>query len=483
MDLALILEFGDRSRLLVLGRISALLPSRDNDLIRLNLDAVGVLDFDEGTVSIDAVLVDSRLAHRFPLTGAMALRARLGSGPGSSFVMAIGGLNQRFAPPEGLPDLPRIAIALSSGDNPRLTCEAYFAITANTVQFGARADLYAAAYGFSIQGDVGFDVLIELMPIHFIADFHASLQLKHGSTNLFKVTVDATLEGPRPLTVSGKASFEIFWCDFTISFDKTLVEGDPPPPPPAVDVTAELKQALLAADSWSSEAGGHGVALRGTPVQGGAALDPASRLVLRQRVVPLNTARDIELFGGAPVAVARRFQLSVSLGGQTQDTEPEQDQFAPAQFFAMSDDEKLAAPSFETMDAGFVFGDAVTFDPAQSVAAPLEYETFTFDDQAAPPLPDQPPHHVTVDRLTLFARSGAAGRATIRRTGRRRFANADAAQAVAMQPLTWVVTPLGDGPAAPPETARTWSELQGVVRQMNRAATVWQLAPAHELAA
>ena len=39
MELALILEFGARKRLLVLGRISALLPSPDNDLVRLNLDA------------------------------------------------------------------------------------------------------------------------------------------------------------------------------------------------------------------------------------------------------------------------------------------------------------------------------------------------------------------------------------------------------------------------------------------------------------
>ena len=81
MDLALILEFGARQRLLVLGRISALLPSPDNDLVRLNLDAMGVIDFDEGTASIDAVLVDSRLAHKFALTGAVALRAGFGAGP------------------------------------------------------------------------------------------------------------------------------------------------------------------------------------------------------------------------------------------------------------------------------------------------------------------------------------------------------------------------------------------------------------------
>ena len=127
LDLALILEFGARTRLLVLGRISALLPSPDNDLVRLILDSMGVLDFDQGTASIDAVLVDSRLAHKFALTGAMALRARWSSGPGSGFILAVGGFNPHFAPPEGLPALQRVGIALSSGDNPRLTCDAYFA--------------------------------------------------------------------------------------------------------------------------------------------------------------------------------------------------------------------------------------------------------------------------------------------------------------------------------------------------------------------
>ncbi|MES1264176.1 MAG: DUF6603 domain-containing protein, partial [Variovorax sp.] len=215
-DLALILEIGARRRLLVLGRVSALLPSAENDLVRLNLESVGVIDFDEGTVALDAVLVDSRLAHKFVLTGGMALRARWSDGPGSSFVLAVGGLNPRFAPPAGLPKLDRLAIALSSGDNPRITCEAYFAITANTLQFGARAELYAAAYGFSVEGDIGFDVLIQYRPLHFIADFHAAALLKRGSTNLFQVTVNGTLEGPRPLRASGDASFEICLCDFSV---------------------------------------------------------------------------------------------------------------------------------------------------------------------------------------------------------------------------------------------------------------------------
>src|SRR5262249_38684789 len=139
----------------------------------------GVLDFDAGTLAVDAVLVDSRVAHKFTITGSGALRAGWGAGPGSAFIYSVGGFNPRFVPPAGLPALDRVTIALASGSNPRFTCEAYFAITSNTLQFGARAELYASYGGFTLLGDVGFDVLMTSLS-HFIADFHASVQLKRG---------------------------------------------------------------------------------------------------------------------------------------------------------------------------------------------------------------------------------------------------------------------------------------------------------------
>jgi hypothetical protein len=490
-DLALILEFGGRTRLLVLGRISALLPSPDNDLVRLVLDSMGVIDFDQGTVSIDAVLVDSRLAHKFALTGAMALRARWSSGPGSGFVLAVGGLNPHFAPVEGLPALQRVGIALSSGDNPRLTCDAYFAITSNTVQFGAHAQLYAAAYGFSVEGDVGFDVLIQIAPLHFVADFNAKVQLKHGSSNLFMVSVDGELEGPRPLRVSGKASFSIFWCDFTVRFDKTLVDGEAPPPPPAVDVLAQLRQALASPQSWTAErAPGHtqGVSLRALPPDSSQlVLEPLGRLLVKQQVVPLNTGRDIEIFSGAPVSGARRFQISATLNGSTLHTDTVQDQFAPAQFFELSDDEKLAAPSFETMDAGLIFGDTdVSFDASQLVAAPLEYEQIVIDDLAAPPPPDptprRPSYTLRADQLFAMSKSGAAARAPIRTAGLARFRAADAHAGAVLQPPAWRIVPIADGlPATLDSTVKTWSENLAALGTLNRGAATWQIVPAHEL--
>jgi len=250
--------------------VTSLLPSRDNDLIRLKLDAMGVLDFDASTLAIDAVLVDSRLVHQFPITGAAAVRAQWAdSGAGPSFVLAVGGLNPRFTPPAGFPTLERVAIALCSGKNPRLVSDAYFAITANTVQFGARSSLYAEAIGFSVTGDLGYDALVTLAPPHFIVDFHASMQLKRGSHNLFKVALDGTLEGPLPLRIAARAKFEIFWCSFTVHFDHTLASGTAAQAGlAAVTLATELTKALADPASWSTQrppALAHGVTLRALP--------------------------------------------------------------------------------------------------------------------------------------------------------------------------------------------------------------------------
>jgi hypothetical protein len=403
-----------------------------------------------------------------------------------SFLMSVGGFNPRFTPPMGMPKLQRITIALASGNNPRLTCEAYFAITSNTIQFGARAELYAAAFGFSIEGEIGFDVLVHLLPFHLIADFKASVQLKRGSRSLFKLSVAGMLEGPRPLRIAGKASFEIFWCDFTIRFDKTLISGEKPPLPPAVDVLAELKRALTSADSWSTQLAPnrqHGVTLRKLHASTVLVLDPLGNLIVKQQIVPLNTSRDLDPFGGAPIAGARRFSLKASLGAVGQDARPVQDSFAPGQFFAMTDDEKLASPSFEDMDAGVIFGtDAVVIDDGASIFAPLEYETIVIDEQGQSELEEER-YVLPSERFYQQLRFSAVGLAPIRSTGVARFRNVSAPAAVTLQSAQFAIASVQDGTAAPATGAATFVETQAALKMLNRstAAARWQLVPAFEM--
>ena len=455
-ELAVVLELGARRRLLILAQVVAILPNRDNDLVRLQMDAIGVVDFDQGTASLDATLHDSRLLKKFVITGDMAMRLKWESSP--HFALAVGGLHPAFQPPPNFPRLERIAINLSNGDNPRLRCEAYFALTSNTVQFGARCELYASAAGFSIQGEIGFDVLIQYDPFHFLADFHAQVQLKRGGTNLFKVKVEGSLSGPRPLHIKGKATFEILWWDVSIRINKTLVEGERPPLPEVVDVLPLLKEALSQPGNWIGQLPVRErpmVTLRAKP---GAATDvllhPLGTLTIKEGVVPLNF--DISRFGQSAPAGHRRFTISsVSLGGHDQKIDPVRDFFAPAQFIEMSDDEKLSRPSFETMEAGITFGSndfdfiADTGDWIEVEA--IKFETWILDqqtnvlrsgDQEDPENPLGPMLFYELS-ATLFlkqARFGAAGNSDVRRSGKAKYHTITSKHKVAKEGWSIVAT-------------------------------------------
>jgi len=441
-EVALVLEFGARRRLLILAQVRSVLPRPDRDLVRLQMDAVGVLDFDQSRAALDATLHDSRLLNKFALTGDMAMRLKWESSP--NFALAVGGLHPAFNPPPNFPKLARLALNLSAGDNPRLRCEAYFALTSNTVQFGARAELYAAAAGFSVHGAIGFDVLIQFDPFAFLAEFHAQLQLKRGSTNLFKVELKGTLAGPRPLHLKGKATFSILWWDVSFRVDKVLVAGEQPPLPEPLEVLPRLHEALANPANWTTNLPARGrplVELRAAAtVAAEVRLHPLGSLTIKQGVVPLNV--DISRFGQAAPAGPRRFSVShLQLGGHDESFAPVRDFFAPAQFFEMSDHEKLSRPSFESLEAGITFGSdeiAFTSQPNDWLEVKtIEFETWIIDDdtkvahrsaaELPPPVTDpQPPprrvfYQLSQALLLQQAQFGAAGRSDLRRRGKAKY--------------------------------------------------------------
>jgi hypothetical protein len=269
-------------------------------------------------------------------------------------------------------------------------------------------------------------VLIQLLPFHFLAEFFAGMQLKRGSTNLFKVKVEGALEGPLPLSVRAKCSFEILWWDVTIRVNFTLVSGQRPPLPAAVNALDHLRTALADTRSWSTELPPRQtrlVSLRESATDGTLRVHPLGTLTVRQSVVPLNLSRDIDKFNDSPIAGARRFTLTrvaVGAGPGSEATLPLQDDFAPAQFFQMSDDDKLASPSFEPMQAGLRIGASdFTFALGQGVASPLDFETRLVDRRAATPTPTLPRYVLSLERLELHALQGAAGRSPLRQEERR----------------------------------------------------------------
>ena len=75
---AVIIELPEPILIVLIARLSATLPSQSQALVRINMDALGVLDLSQDSLSLDATLFDSKLLA-FTLSGDMVLRANWGS--------------------------------------------------------------------------------------------------------------------------------------------------------------------------------------------------------------------------------------------------------------------------------------------------------------------------------------------------------------------------------------------------------------------
>ncbi|MBK9036672.1 MAG: hypothetical protein IPL61_36385 [Myxococcales bacterium] len=148
----MLLELPAPARVVVLGTVTTKLPTEEHAVVDLAMDVVGEVDFGQRRVAVDASLRSSTIAG-FPITGDLAFRMSWGSP--RSFALAIGGFHSQFRAPADFPTLRRVRIELGSGDDPRLDAEGFLALTSNTLQLGARIDLYASAGPLNITGRWG----------------------------------------------------------------------------------------------------------------------------------------------------------------------------------------------------------------------------------------------------------------------------------------------------------------------------------------
>jgi hypothetical protein len=416
------LELPSPIRLIIMGKVQIALPEEKDPVLLLKLDILGIIDFDKGEASVDASLQDSKVAC-FPITGDIAMRANWSASP--TFMFSAGGYHPRFTPPPSFPKLDRLAISLASGDNPRLRLEAYMAVTSNTAQVGAHLDAYAAAdFGriigkFTVAAWFSFDALFQFVPFSMIAELHAGVSLKRNDENLLLVTFDITLTGPEPWHVWGQATFE-FLGKHSIGFDKTIGDAPPPVELPRVDLLPDLVAAIAMKESWSAQlppTSSMLVYLREFATQDVLA-HPLGTIGFHQRVVPLNV--EISKIGNA-APVTRRFSVAVTLGGVAPQPPPAplKDDFAAAQFFEMSDDEKLARPSFERMEAGLQFATGGLTHSSSVATTTFEYETSVIDVplRTVKRLPTR--YRIDEEKLLALAGNGAAAFAA---TGSARFA-------------------------------------------------------------
>ena len=435
-DIGVLLELPEPVRLVILGRLHAALPDEDAALIVFNMDAVGVVDFDEREASVDATLYDSRVIQ-YTLAGDMAMRTNWGDDP--DFVLAVGGFNPRYDPPEGFPELQRVSLSLGA-DNPLLRCAGYFAITSNTAQFGAGVELYAEAGKFSVDGHMGFDALFYFDPFEFIIDFAAGFTVKRNSRSLLTVDLDGTLSGPTPWHVHGEASFKIGFVSFSVSVDVEFGDDEQPPPLSPADVRSKLEDALADERNWSAQVPPTTdsiVTLRDVEAEAGTVLaHPLGKLEVRQTVVPLDL--EIDTFGNAQPETFDTFSIeSVTADDDSPDaalsTRPVAEQFAPAEYIELSEEDKLDGPSYEAYEAGKrIVTDAVGYGGAEDdLTAPtrewsrstadLRYDTDIIDESAETAPVEWREIAMPDSTATALASCSAVARCARRTTGEAKY--------------------------------------------------------------
>lgn len=383
--LGLVVEVGDRPRVLVVGLISADLPSEQAALVSLRASFFGEVDLAAGTISIDGSLNPGSRVLDYAIGGDIAVRT--GWGGHVDHVVSFGGLHPAYPRPANLPELRRLSINFGS-NNPRVTLSAYLAVTSNSLQFGAEASLYAKGPKIpfvgrlAAEGEVYLHALLSFDPFAFEASLGGGLSLLVDDEVILGLGFDLRLSGPNPFRVAGRVWATVFGIDVGFAVEHSWGEPRPLAAPVADPVTV-LRSGLkrgTGLEPVASSARVSGVVFGPAPEAGAPLVDPAAGLRYLQREVPLG--RPIEKVGEAALpGGTHRYDLVVLDGaGVEVALEPATTEFVRGHFWRLTEAEQLRAPALERAVGGFVLGgDDLMVNAAAAVDADLGYEVVGFD--------------------------------------------------------------------------------------------------------
>ena len=356
LDVGLFFEFPGPSRIILLGSARAQVPPIKDvpHLLDIRFDIVGFVDFPKSIVEFDATLISSTVMYTMNLTGDLALRVSWGDRP--YLLLSFGGFHPRFDPkPAQFPDLTRLALTVKPGFlsvGIFFRAEAYLAITSNTVQFGAKLELGYAAGPLNLAGFLALDAIIQFDPFWFEVSVSAGVRLRWNSTTLAGVRFEGLISGPGPITLTGKACFEILWFDICASASITIGDSQDPAPPAVSSVTQALTPQLQDPANLNPAGGDDPQAVpQVRPAAPGAppVVSPLGALQWTQKRAPFDVILD--RFEGQPLPAQQSVVVeSPQAAGKVDDW------FAPGSFVNLSESEALHRPAFERLESGVQIG-------------------------------------------------------------------------------------------------------------------------------
>lgn len=354
-DFGLFVQAPSPVTIVVAGLIKVRLSESAEKYLAINANFLGGIQFDKG-IFFDASLFDSKIVG-IEIYGDMALRIYWG-GDTKGFILSIGGFHPQYKPESGfnLVDMKRVGMKLDY-KVVNMSLEAYFAITSNTVQFGAAFDMKIGWDKFGLTGNAAFNVLFQFKPFYFMADMSVGLAVKMGSVNLCSISLSFDLSGPAKWHAKGKAQICILFFDVSVKFNYTWGKAQAESDKKYIDVFPLFESAYNDDSNWktiSTDYSDGMVNLVGRKDNEFFVL-PSDLLSFSQSVVPFN--KDMNCYGEDEISDYSRLEFSeIQFGAKPLPKttyELEKASFAPTLTQKMTNDDKLNAPSYEYENSGF----------------------------------------------------------------------------------------------------------------------------------
>jgi hypothetical protein len=401
----------------ILGVLRVVLPDEQAAVLRLQVNFLGAIEFDKQRAWLFAALFDSRILNT-TLEGEMGVLFAWGDQ--ANFVVSVGGFHPQFQAPALPFNVPqRITSNILDASYGRIRIAGYFAVTSNTVQFGARAELFFGTSSANVEGHLSFDALFQFNPFYFAIDISASVEVKLFGFGLFSISLHFTLEGPSPWRATGYGKIGFLFFSKKVTFDFTWGPAQDTSLPP-IQVLPLLVAEYQKLENWRAalpSANSLTVSLRTLPAGGTTlVLHPLGRLAVSQRAVPLDI--DITKVGSQRPSDATRFTLSVTSGlDKSGDID---EAFAIGQFQDFDDATKLSQPAFEPLPGGLEAAPSGRdYRTGNAVKRNVRYETIVLDRGRRRPPRDLLGYLGTV--FTHFLNGNAAARSAPSRKRQRQL--------------------------------------------------------------
>ena len=425
LKLGLVLKYQDPSIIALLGvlkiGVEKMILGKKVEIFKIQVNFKA--DYEEGKYfAFDANLYKSKFLG-FQLVGDLVVRWK--GSPDPYFLLSAGGFHPDFQPPAlNLPkDIQRLKFILADSEAVKISGEAYLAVTSNTLQFGGGFQAYINVWKLSIEGSLKFDAIFyRTGNPNFKVNASGSVKVKIWGFTIGGIKAKGELSGTTPWHFDGSVTFEIGWWDYTKSVDKTWGdEGEELSE--TVSLLTLLSDDLNAADAWQPVRRRfvQGVSVR--PVQTAVAArvlaHPDESLEVKQAVLPLGVPLDH--YGHFNPRDFRKFSLRLGTDAGFIAADNTSDFFAPAEFFELTQEERMTRKSYESFNAGLAAGGLDNLLGGRFRQMNVDYERRIIDDQPQVPktVPLPPAHFVAQIKGNSIAKSQPGRR--VGRTVRKDF--------------------------------------------------------------